>query len=69
MERTVLEVKVPTKVVCWNINKRKEPWRQLLRMDADIALLQEAGAIRCGWQNRHGACGALGFARLEFVLV
>lgn len=32
-----------TRIVCWNINKRKEPWRQLLQMDADIALLQEAG--------------------------
>ena len=30
------------KVVCWNIAKRPEPWRQLLQMDADVALLQEA---------------------------
>ena len=30
------------KVVSWNINKMHEPWRQLLQMDADIALLQEA---------------------------
>ena len=29
-------------VVSWNIATRHEPWRQLLRMDADIALLQEA---------------------------
>ncbi len=29
-------------VVSWNIAKRIEPWRQLLRMDADVALLQEA---------------------------
>ena len=29
-------------VVSWNIAKRHEPWRQLLQMDADIALLQEA---------------------------
>ena len=36
---------MPTKVVCWNIGKRKEPWRQLLQMDADIALLQEAGQV------------------------
>ena len=28
-------------VVCWNIAKRHEPWRQLVQMDADIALLQE----------------------------
>ena len=29
-------------VVSWNIATRREPWRQLLGMDADIALLQEA---------------------------
>ena len=29
-------------VVCWNINKRQEPWRELVRMDADVALVQEA---------------------------
>lgn len=26
----------------WNIAKHREPWRQLLQMDADIALPQEA---------------------------
>ena len=31
-----------TTVVCWNIAKRWEPWRQLVEMDADVALLQEA---------------------------
>ena len=31
------------KVVSWNIAKRHEPWRELLKMDADVALLQEAG--------------------------
>ena len=31
------------KVVSWNIAKRHQPWRELLRMDADVALLQEAG--------------------------
>ena len=29
-------------VVSWNIAKRHEPWRELVRMDADVALLQEA---------------------------
>ena len=29
-------------VVSWNIAKKHEPWRQLLQMDADVALLQEA---------------------------
>lgn len=31
-----------TTVVSWNIAKRPEPWRQLVDMDADVALLQEA---------------------------
>ncbi len=31
------------KVVSWNIAKHKQPWRQLLQMDADVAPLQEAG--------------------------
>ena len=30
------------KVVSWNIAKKHEPWRQLLDMDVDVALLQEA---------------------------
>ena len=30
------------KIVCWNIAKRKQPWNELLRMGADVALLQEA---------------------------
>ena len=29
-------------VVSWNIARNHEPWRQLLQMDADVALLQEA---------------------------
>ena len=31
-----------TTVVSWNIAKRPAPWRQLVEMDADVALLQEA---------------------------
>ena len=34
-----------TTVVCWNVAKRHEPWRQLVKMDADLALLQEAGRV------------------------
>ena len=30
-------------VVSWNIAKRHEPWRQIVSMGADVALLQEAG--------------------------
>ena len=30
------------KIVSWNIARRDEPWRWLLDMDADVALLQEA---------------------------
>ena len=33
---------MPTTVVSWNIATHREPWRQLLQMDADVALLQEA---------------------------
>ena len=33
---------MPTTVVSWNIAKSHEPWRQLLQMGADIALLQGA---------------------------
>ncbi len=32
-------------VVSWNVGKKHEPWRQLLRMNADVALLQEAGQV------------------------
>ena len=32
-----------TTVVCWNIAKRHNAWRELAQMDADVALLQEAG--------------------------
>ena len=31
------------KIVSWNIAQRSEPWRVLVGMDVDIALLQEAG--------------------------
>ena len=30
------------KIVSWNIAKKHEPWRELVRMEADVALLQEA---------------------------
>ena len=33
------------KVVSWNVAKRLQPWRELVKMDADIALLQEAGPV------------------------
>lgn len=31
------------KVICWNIAGKRRPWHCLSEMDADIALLQEAG--------------------------
>lgn len=34
-----------TTVVCWNIGKRSAPWDELFAMDADVALLQEAGTV------------------------
>ena len=36
------EIESVTTVVSWNIAARDEPWGQLLRTDADVALLQEA---------------------------
>ena len=33
------------RVVSWNIAKMHDPWRELLRMEADVALLQEVGTI------------------------
>ncbi len=47
-----------TKVVCWNIKQNKrQSWEELLEMDADVALLQEAGrppdlghSVECGPQ-------------------
>ena len=33
------------RVVNWNIAKRYQPWRDLVEMDADVALLQEAGDV------------------------
>ena len=32
-----------TKLVSWNIAKRRNAWRELCKMDVDVALLQEAG--------------------------
>ena len=34
-----------TKVVSWNIAKRRDAWHELCKMDADVALLQEAGNV------------------------
>ena len=47
-----------TKVVCWNIEQNKrQSWEELLEMDADVTLLQEAGGppdlghpVECGPQ-------------------
>ena len=33
------------KVVCWNIATMSDPWRELIEMDADVALLQEVGTV------------------------
>ena len=33
------------KVVSWNIAKMHQPWRELLEMNADVALLQEVGTV------------------------
>lgn len=57
-------------VVSWNIAKRHEAWRQLVQMDADVALLQETtggvpsavvGAVYAGPEEhwREGRCEGL----------
>ncbi len=33
------------KVVCWNVATMSDPWRELIEMDADVALLQEVGTV------------------------
>lgn len=37
------------RVVCWNIDKKIEPWKHLVKMkengEADLAILQEAGQV------------------------
>ena len=38
-----MKADMPITVVSWNVDKRQAPWRQLLTMDADVALLQETG--------------------------
>ena len=45
MPTHTLENRLSTKVVSWNIDTRHKPWRQLVNMDADVALLQEAGNV------------------------
>lgn len=40
--RPILEGALSIAVVSWNISKRDEPWRELVGMGADVALLQEA---------------------------
>ncbi len=37
-----------TRIVCWNIGKRKRPWTELLEMEVDVALLQEASRVPPG---------------------
>ncbi len=34
-----------TTVVSWNIARRRAPWDELLEMNADVALIQEAGKV------------------------
>ena len=33
------------KVVSWNIDRTHKPWRELVEMNADVALLQEVGTV------------------------
>ena len=57
--------------VSWNIAKRYEPWRHLLEMNADVALLQEAGhppPADVADRIDTGPAGTLGLACLEFCV-
>ena len=36
------------RIISWNIGKRHESWRHLDKLEADVALLQEAGALPKG---------------------
>ena len=40
------------RVVSWNIETMHEPWRELIAMDADVALLQEAGTVPADLRDR-----------------
>ena len=42
----------PIRIVSWNIARRTKPWYELLDMDADIALLQEAAEPPAKVRNR-----------------
>ena len=33
------------RLVSWNVAGRKEPWRELVKMGVDVALLQETGRV------------------------
>ena len=33
------------RLVSWNVAGRKEPWRELVKMGVDVALLQETGTV------------------------
>lgn len=39
------------RILSWNIAQMKEPWRLLLDMDVDLALLQEVNAPLLRWQG------------------
>ena len=43
MSRQKACTRLPVKIVSWNIAGLIEPWHVLTKMDADVALLQEAG--------------------------
>ena len=68
------------RVVCWNIATMHEPWRELLEMDADVALLQEVGTIPADviervevspyapWLKHDPATGSLHYDRWPMVV-
>ena len=50
------------KILSWNIANRQEPWRELGRSDADIALLQEVGRVPDDLADNIRIATATGFA-------
>ena len=52
--RNILGWEMTIKIVSWNIAKRNKPWRELLDMGVDVALLQEEGNVPPWVQDEAG---------------
>ena len=54
------------KILSWNIANRQEPWREVSRSDADIALLQEAGRVPINLADNVRVVAGADFANHEY---